>query len=194
MLILDCSCSNTQSHFRQSILGIQLRLDLKWLLKTLQLGFCLRKKLTFQLDPSWSFIIILLYCATTSSRIYLLQCGHGTVNQKMTLLYSSIGIMYLVQIFFFISLFLEIVPTIHQDLATRSQSSDALTLYHHQPQAMVNDMSIGEGSLEIQFLESYFSLENYSTSEEAVSHNVLYYQQLSITCYQVSFYAKSCVK
>ncbi|XP_033647314.1 NLR family CARD domain-containing protein 3-like isoform X2 [Asterias rubens] len=40
----------------------------------------------------------------------------------------------------------EIVPTIHQDLATRSQSSDALTLYHHQPQAMVNDMSIGEGS------------------------------------------------
>ncbi|XP_071803881.1 NLR family CARD domain-containing protein 4-like isoform X2 [Asterias amurensis] len=40
----------------------------------------------------------------------------------------------------------DIVPAVHQDLATRSQSSDALTLVHHQPQAMVNNMSIGEGS------------------------------------------------
>ena len=34
---------------------------------------------------------------------------------------------------------------------------------------------------------NYF-LKNYVTSEEAVSHNVLYYQHLSITD-QVSFYA-----
>ena len=30
---------------------------------------------------------------------------------------------------------------------------------------------------------------NYVTSEGAVSQNVLYYEQLSIACYQVSFYA-----
>ena len=34
-------------------------------------------------------------------------------------------------------------------------------------------------------------LENYVTSEGAVSHNVLYYQQLSIACNQVRFYAKN---
>ena len=34
-------------------------------------------------------------------------------------------------------------------------------------------------------------LENYVTSEGAVSHNVLYYQQLSITRYQVRFYANN---
>ncbi|XP_033646264.1 uncharacterized protein LOC117305486 [Asterias rubens] len=39
----------------------------------------------------------------------------------------------------------DIVPAVHQDLATRSQSSDALTLVHHQSQAMVKNMSIGEG-------------------------------------------------
>ena len=38
---------------------------------------------------------------------------------------------------------------------------------------------------------NYFFLENYVTSEGAVSHNVLYYQQLSIACYQVSVYAKN---
>ena len=32
-------------------------------------------------------------------------------------------------------------------------------------------------------------LKNYVTSEGPVSHNVLHYQQLSIACYQVSFYA-----
>ena len=40
-------------------------------------------------------------------------------------------------------------------------------------------------------MENYFFLENYVTSEGAVSHNVLYYQQLSIACYQVSFYANN---
>ena len=34
-------------------------------------------------------------------------------------------------------------------------------------------------------------LKNYVTSEGAVSHNVLYYQQLSIAYYQVSFYANN---
>ena len=34
-----------------------------------------------------------------------------------------------------------------------------------------------------------FFLKNYFTSEGAVSHNVLYSQQLSIACYQVCFYA-----
>jgi hypothetical protein len=39
-------------------------------------------------------------------------------------------------------------------------------------------------------VEIYFFRENYITLEVAVSHNVLYYQQqLSIACYQESFYA-----
>ena len=39
-------------------------------------------------------------------------------------------------------------------------------------------------------VENYFFLENYVTSEGAVSRNVLYYQQLSIDCNQVSFNAE----
>ena len=42
---------------------------------------------------------------------------------------------------------------------------------------------------EIKFVENYFFLENYVTSERAVSHNVLDYQLLSIARYQVRFYA-----
>ena len=39
---------------------------------------------------------------------------------------------------------------------------------------------------------NYFFFENYVTSEgSAVSHNDLYYQQLSITRYQVRFYANN---
>jgi hypothetical protein len=34
---------------------------------------------------------------------------------------------------------------------------------------------------------NYFFLENYVISEGAVSHNVLYYQQLPITRYQEGF-------
>ena len=41
-------------------------------------------------------------------------------------------------------------------------------------------------------VRNYFFLKNYVTSEGAVSHNVLYYQQLSIARYQVSFYANNC--
>ena len=36
---------------------------------------------------------------------------------------------------------------------------------------------------------NYLFLKNYFTLEGAVSHNVLYYEQLPITRYQVSFYA-----
>ena len=39
------------------------------------------------------------------------------------------------------------------------------------------------------FVENYFFLENCVSSEEAVSHYVLDYQQLCIACYQVHFYA-----
>ena len=45
--------------------------------------------------------------------------------------------------------------------------------------------------LEIKFVANYFFLENYATSEGAVSHNVLYYQPLPITRYQVRFYANN---
>ena len=41
-------------------------------------------------------------------------------------------------------------------------------------------------------MENYFFLENYVTSEEAVSHTVLYYQPLPITRYQVKSYANNC--
>ena len=40
-------------------------------------------------------------------------------------------------------------------------------------------------------MENYFFLENYITSEEAVSHNVFYYQPLPISRYQVRFYANN---
>ena len=38
--------------------------------------------------------------------------------------------------------------------------------------------------------ENYFFLENYVTSEGAVSQPT-FYQQLSIACYRVSFYANN---
>ena len=37
-------------------------------------------------------------------------------------------------------------------------------------------------------MKNYFFLDNYVTSEGAVSHIVLYYQPLSITHYQMRFY------
>ena len=40
-------------------------------------------------------------------------------------------------------------------------------------------------------MENYFFLENYVTSEGAVSHNVLYYQPLPITRHQERFYANN---
>ena len=44
--------------------------------------------------------------------------------------------------------------------------------------------SKSEWGLEIKLVDNFFSLENYVTSEGAISHHALYYQQLSITHYQ----------
>ena len=43
----------------------------------------------------------------------------------------------------------------------------------------------------MKLVENNFFLKNYATSEVAVSHSVLYHQQLPITRYQVRFYANS---
>ena len=40
-------------------------------------------------------------------------------------------------------------------------------------------------------MRNNFFLKIYVTSEGAISHNALYYQQLSIACYQVGFYANN---
>ena len=60
--------------------------------------------------------------------------------------------------------------------------------------AWFRDLQIWFWGLKIKFVENYFFLDNYVTSEEAVSHNVLHYQQLSIACYQVSLYAYNYVQ
>ena len=51
------------------------------------------------------------------------------------------------------------------------------------------DLKFDIWGLKIKFVENYFFLENYITSEQDVFHNVLYYQPLPITRYQVRFYA-----
>ena len=48
--------------------------------------------------------------------------------------------------------------------------------------------------LENKFMENYFFLKNYATSEGAVSHNILFYQPLSITRHQVRFYSNNYFK
>ena len=40
-------------------------------------------------------------------------------------------------------------------------------------------------------MEIYFFLENYGTSEGAISYNVLYHQTLPITRHQERFYANN---
>ena len=55
--------------------------------------------------------------------------------------------------------------------------------------AWFRDFKIYFWGLEIKFVENYFFLENYLTSDKAVSYDVLYYQPLPITCYQVWFCA-----
>ena len=49
-------------------------------------------------------------------------------------------------------------------------------------------LDFGTSNLILKSHSSQF-MENYVTSEGAVSHNVLYYPQLPITRYQVRFYA-----
>ena len=53
------------------------------------------------------------------------------------------------------------------------------------------DLRFYTWGLEVKFVENYFYLENYSTSEGAVSHNVLYCQPLPNTLYQVRFNANN---
>ena len=51
-------------------------------------------------------------------------------------------------------------------------------------------LSLGVAQLRLQAkyrVRNYLFLKNYVTWEGVVSHNVLYYQQLAIACYQVSF-------
>ena len=43
-------------------------------------------------------------------------------------------------------------------------------------------------------MENFLFLENSVTSEGAVSHNVLYYQQLQITGYQLTCYANNYIE
>ena len=43
-------------------------------------------------------------------------------------------------------------------------------------------------------MRSYLFLKNNVTSEEVVSHNVLYRQQLYVAHYQVSFYANDYIE
>ena len=59
------------------------------------------------------------------------------------------------------------------------------------PDAWFRDLNFLIWGLKIKLLENYFFLKNYATAEGAVSHNVLGYQPLPITRYQVSFYASS---
>ena len=54
-----------------------------------------------------------------------------------------------------------------------------------------NQIMWSRNLIQILFVQNYFFLKNHITSEGAVSHNVLYYQQLSIARYQVSFYANN---
>ena len=55
----------------------------------------------------------------------------------------------------------------------------------------VTSKSNSEVSKSDILVENYFFVDNYVTSEGAVAHNVLYYQQLSIARYQVCFYANN---
>ena len=43
----------------------------------------------------------------------------------------------------------------------------------------------------VRFVENYFFLQNYGTSEGAVSHNVSKHQPLPITRHQERFYANN---
>ena len=53
------------------------------------------------------------------------------------------------------------------------------------------DLKFQIWGLEIKFVENYFFLEYYGTSEGAVSTNVLYHQPLPITRHQEMFYANN---
>ena len=56
------------------------------------------------------------------------------------------------------------------------------------PDARFRDLKFYIRGLKIKFVENYFFLKNYVTSEGTVSHNVLYYQPLPSTHNQERFY------
>ena len=76
---------------------------------------------------------------------------------------------------------------VDSDLANGTSYPDRLWPVSQEFSAGTTDP--GEKSLlrRVKFVENYFFLENYVTSERAVSHNVLYHQPLPITRYQVRF-------
>ena len=57
---------------------------------------------------------------------------------------------------------------------------------------MLEIETLAEVSNSNQIRQNNLFLKNYVTSEWAISHNVSYYQQLFIACYQVSFHANNC--
>ena len=57
--------------------------------------------------------------------------------------------------------------------------------------AWFRDLKFLNWGLEIEFVKNDFFLENYGNPEDAVSHNVLHYQPLPITRYQLRFYANN---
>ena len=61
----------------------------------------------------------------------------------------------------------------------------------HEVVCFFRDLKTSYVGLEILFVKSHFFLENHVPSEGAVSHNVLSYQQLPITRYQVRFYVNN---
>ena len=53
------------------------------------------------------------------------------------------------------------------------------------------ETSNSNSKVENKFVENYFFLENYDTSEGAISNNVLYFQPLPITRDQERFYVNN---
>ena len=69
------------------------------------------------------------------------------------------------------------------------EDEDHLFMCIQRTKTLVVDMEKGWlCGLEIKFVENYFFLENYVNFREPFLTILLYYQQLSITCYQVRFY------
>jgi hypothetical protein len=56
------------------------------------------------------------------------------------------------------------------------------------------DLKFDIWGLKIKFVENYFFVENYGTSEGAISHNVLYHQPLPFTRHQERFYGNNYIE
>ena len=76
----------------------------------------------------------------------------------------------------------------------RDMNEKTTTLPHEVMWFQILDFETSNSNSEVsksKFVEYYFFLGNYFTSEGAVSHNVLYHQPLPITRNQVRFYANN---